>query len=350
MFSDENGCPSTLITGGVGQETVTTSNVTVAEINTSTIINVLCNGSATGVLEVLSPNTDPGYMYSWQDLNGNIVGSTSVASNLSAGTYILYADYNNTLGCTTTDTAVITELPIINPSAIITDVDCFGNSSGMLQGSVVGGTSPYNLLWNPGGVSGSMFNNLAGGVYTLTVTDDNGCQQVDTFVVNEPDVLLATITQNGYILTVSTPTGGVAPYSYSWFEQSSPFSSLGGGMNYVVSSYGTYYVEVVDANGCDVLSNTISYDEGPLGTIDAASFNVRVYPNPFRKEVTIDFGRLIIDGRINLVDVYGKLVETYELTNTDKHIIERDNKASGVYFIELELEDQYLDNIKLIIE
>ena len=151
-------------------------------------------------------------------------------------------------------------------------------------------------------------------------------------------------------MTVSGPNGGTLPYSYSWYEQSSPFSSLGGGLNYVVSSYGTYYVEVTDANGCEVTSNSVSYDEGPLGAIDISDLEIEVYPNPFRDEVTIDFGRVIFDGKINLVDVYGKLVDTYELSSTDKFVIERTNKSSGIYFIELELEGEYIENIKLIIE
>ena len=85
-------------------------------------MDVLCNGSSTGILYASNVNTDPGFTYSWQDLNGNVVSTSSVASNLSTGTYVLYADYNNTLGCTVTDTAFVSELPIINPSASITAV------------------------------------------------------------------------------------------------------------------------------------------------------------------------------------------------------------------------------------
>ena len=51
-------------------------------------------------------------------------------------------------------------------------------------------------------------------------------------------------------------------------------------------------VEVTDANGCEVTSNSVSYDEGPLGTIDISRLEIQVYPNPFRDEVTIDFGRV----------------------------------------------------------
>ncbi|MBT3621974.1 MAG: T9SS type A sorting domain-containing protein, partial [Flavobacteriales bacterium] len=58
-----------------------------------------------------------------------------------------------------------------------------------------------------------------------------------------------------------------------------------------------------------------------------------------------------VDGAtIRVVDVFGKQLEQYILTNTDKHILKRNNKASGVYFVEIEVEgtEKYIK--KLIIE
>ena len=338
-FTDENGCPSTLLNGGVDQQSVSANHTTVAEINPSSIVNVLCNGSATGVLEVLSPNTSAGYTYSWQDLGGTVVGNTNIASNLFAGTYVLYADYNNIAGCTSTDTAIVSELSAIDPLVSITNVDCFGNSTGVLQGSVQGGTSPYNMLWNPGGIAGSTANGLPAGSYTLTVTDGNNCQRIDTFEITQPLVLSASIDSVGYVLEAAIPTGGISPYSYSWREQLNSINEIGTGINYVVTSYGTYYVVITDANGCESLSNTITYEAGALGVLNLNDINLRVYPNPFREETTVDFGKTIDEVIIKVVDVYGKLIEVYELQNIDKYIIERNKKASGVYFLEIEIDD-----------
>jgi hypothetical protein len=66
-ITDVNGCSSTLINGGVDQQTIVASNTTVAQINTSNIVSISCNGAATGELEVLNPNTNFGYSYSGQD-------------------------------------------------------------------------------------------------------------------------------------------------------------------------------------------------------------------------------------------------------------------------------------------
>jgi len=349
-FTDNNSCSSTLINGGVSTQTISTSETTLAQIDTGSTINILCNGTATGSLEALNPNLNTGYTYSWQDLNGNVVDTTVNAINLLAGTYVLHAAYNNTPGCTTTDTATVTELSIINPSAVVTDVDCYGNSSGILEGSAQGGAPPYTYLWNPGALSDSSINNLTSGIYTLSVTDSNNCQEVDTFEVTEPQLLTVTVSESNYVLTAA-PIGGIFPYSYSWREQLQPFTEIGIGINYVVGSNGIYYVQVTDANGCPATSNSFEFNEVVTGVVAlSTTIALNIYPNPFNEETTVDFGREIKDATIRIVDVYGKVIERHEVKDQKKHIIKRGNKASGVYFMEVEINNEYINNFKLVIE
>ena len=242
-FTDLNNCPSSLINGGVSQQTIGTSVFTSANIDQATISPILCNGTASGNLQVLSPNTGVGYSYSWQNANnpGVSISTSTQAVNLLAGTYVLYAHYadannlgQNYDGCTTTDTATITELSAIQSTGTITNVDCYGNSTGSIAvNQIVGGTPSYGLQWNPGGQN----NTLTAGTYTLTITDANNCQQVDTFEVTQPQALSVSITQNGYVLTANTPNGGTAPFSYSWREQSSSNVHLQAGSTYIAVSY-----------------------------------------------------------------------------------------------------------------
>ena len=347
-FSDENGCPSTLTNGGVNTQTINTYDTTFAQINTSNISTILCNGSPAGMLEVLDPNIASGYSYSWQDLSGNVVGNDTTVSNLLAGTYVLYADYNMTTGCTSTDTATITELSLIDPSAVVTHVDCYGDATGVLQGSAQGGTPNYTYSWSNGGTTQNI-SSLQAGTYILTVTDNNNCHQADTFEVSQPQPLLTSITQSGYVLSSAIPTGGVPPYTYSWVEQTQPTVELGSLISYTVGVYGTYYVIVTDANGCEFISNAITYGDG-LGTIDlSGDITLSIYPNPFREETTVDFGQKISSASITIVDIYGKLIERYDLTDTDRYSIKRTNKASGVYFMEIEIGGIEVIN-KIIIE
>jgi hypothetical protein len=81
-----------------------------------------------------------------------------------------------------------------------------------------------------------------------------------------------------------------------------------------------------------------------------SGISLSIYPNPFKEETTVDFGREIQVASIKVVDVFGKLIEEHNIENTDKHILKRENKASGIYFMEIEVEQKVKIIYKLIIE
>jgi hypothetical protein len=344
VLTDDNGCSSSLIFGGISQSSVGFNNQTSSMINQSTVLNVLCYGTSTASLDVLSPNPNTvNYSYNWINIpSGVSVGTGNNVSSIPAGTYVLEAEYSDNLsfglpyvGCTSTDTIVVTEIDEINSQEQITDVDCFGNNTGNISvsppnGGIIGGTSPYVLQWNPGGMGGTIINNLVEGTYTLSVTDDNGCVKIDTFLVNQPNVLLVTISQNGATLT-ATVSGGTLGYTYRWKEVSSS-SVLQGSSSYMVLNYGTYYCEIEDANGCVTTSNEFIYSPT---SVDFTDLDLTIYPNPFTDRTTVDFGRVILDGDLKVIDILGNIVEIYELDNQRELVIERTTKSKGIYFVEI---------------
>ena len=334
-LTDVNACPSLVITGGVNQQVIGSMVYTEAEINAVTAL--ICNGTATGSLAVLNPNTNPGYTYSWENINnpgGGTVSNTIVANNLVAGIYVLYADYNATNGCTASDTLEVVEYAEILNSTLITDVACYGESTGSIAANASGTQIPYTYAWSNGQTTATA-TNLSVGNYTLTVEDGNGCTNAFAYTVDEPQALVANITQNGYVLAATTPLGGTAPFSYSWREQLNQNTSIGTGISYTVSTNGTYYVIVTDANDCVSQSNSFEY--GTTGVSDIGLFALSIYPNPFKEETTIDFGREIQAATVRVVDVFGKVIEEHTVTNTNKHILKRGNKASAIYFVEIEV-------------
>ncbi|MGY8989000.1 MAG: T9SS type A sorting domain-containing protein, partial [Flavobacteriales bacterium] len=357
ILTDVNGCSSSLMPGGTGQETLTYNYVTSSQVNQSTVQTVLCYGTSTGSLDVLSPNPNTtNYAYNWVNaLTGTSVGTGTTISNLPAGTYILEAQYMDGLsfglpydGCTTRDTIEITEIDQIVIQAVIRDVDCYDNNTGRISvhpnlgGSVSGGTpnssNPlYTYTWT-GLISGPSnqrtINNLTEGTYSLKVTDVNGCLEIDTFVVTEPDILVANVTQNGATLTVNV-TGGITSYSHSWRESSNPNLNLQGGTTYMVLTPGTYYCIVTDDNDCETMSNSFTYDNPT--SIDISDISLKIYPNPFRDRTTVDFGRIMIDGDLKVIDILGNVVDVYELENQRELVIERGTKSKGVYFVEIKI-------------
>ena len=342
-LTDANNCNSSIMPGGVGQFSLGYNNQTIAQINLSTIVNVLCYGTSTGSLDVLNPSTNPNYTYDWENVNspGTSVGTGSSVINLPAGHYVLMSQYSDSLnfglpysGCTSFDTIEITQIDEIDINSTITNVDCYDQNTGGISVLVSGGTSSYTLQWNPGSASGSNLNNITEGTYTLSVTDANGCLKVDTFIVTEPPLLVVNLTQNGATLN-ATVNGGVPGYTYRWKEFSSPNNILQqGGTSYMVLTPGSYYLEIEDNNGCITLSDTITFIENT--SVDILSLvDVSIYPNPFKESTTIDFGMLVPKAELRVVDIVGNIVDIYEVEDQRSLIIYKETKSKGVYFIEL---------------
>ena len=157
---------------------------------------------------------------------------------------------------------------------------------------------------------------------------------------------LAIDSLQTYILT-PTISGGTPPYSYSWRKQPQNNFEIGIGSTYTVGSYGSYYVIVTDINGCEITSNIITYIEtvNPNGILDLSSLDINIYPNPFKEQTTIDFGRVINTAELRIYDVLGKLLNEYKIKDVDRFILERQEKVNGVYFMEVEIDYQKMSYI-----
>ncbi|HLP14517.1 MAG TPA: SprB repeat-containing protein, partial [Flavobacteriales bacterium] len=139
-----------------------------------------------------------------------------------AGTYSVTVTDSN--GCAYNFTTQLFE-PLPLALSIETDsVGCLGTPLGSMVATVSGGTGPFTYLWS-NNVSNNTNTNpgLNAGVYTLTVTDDNGCTIMQTDTVFElifPSMAFTAVQpcnsgSNGSI--TATPTGGsTAAFNYSW--------------------------------------------------------------------------------------------------------------------------------------
>jgi gliding motility-associated-like protein len=203
----------------------------------------VCNGSIT---LATSGGTGP-YSYTWQPS----VSTGSMATNLCSGVYtVTVSDVNN---CSQTF-----QLPLSNsngPSGItitFTNVSCNSYCDGMAIASppITGGTAPYTYTWVTPPVASATISNLCAGVYTVQVTDANNCKFFQSVTISEPSPLNANANiQNPKCNGICdgsislSPTGGTAPYSYTW--------NTGSSSNSVTSLCpGVYSVSVFDNNGC----------------------------------------------------------------------------------------------------
>jgi gliding motility-associated-like protein len=216
-------------------------------------VNVFCFGSNTGSLTLAASNGTAPYTY-------GIVGSASSANNvitgLSQGTYNLIVEDNN--GCTVTLNGIITQ-PASGLTGVVnsvTDVLCFGNSTGAVSVTASNGTMPYSYTIAGNTNNTGVFNGLAAGNYNIQLTDANGCMSSVLATVNQPaaalTVAVASFTNavcnganNGTATAIAA--GGVNPTTYIYQWNTVPVQNTAVAANL---SAGTYSVTVTDDNGC----------------------------------------------------------------------------------------------------
>lgn len=142
-----------------------------------------CFGENDGSITVSVSGGTPGYFFNW---NNGATGN--VFPNAAPGTYTVTV--TDIRGC-----AAIGSYTIVSPQALntviqTTDVTQSGGSDGSATAIVNGGTIPYSYLWSTNETTSSI-NGLSAGSYGLTVTDQNGCTDVQIFTINEPDCTLS---------------------------------------------------------------------------------------------------------------------------------------------------------------
>ena len=332
-LSDANGCASELLVGGNDQQVIDALDTINVAIDPLSCFFIFCHGDSTGGVVLDWSTYDTSYSYNWYEANdpSTSLGTMMQIMNVAAGSYVVEANY---LGCVARDTMILTEPDPIQILGSITHLECYGDNDGAVDANVIGGTpsvNGYTYLWS-NNVTSQDLTNVGAGLYTLTVTDSVLCTASRSFRVEQPDELQATIVESSpFVLELSSVTGGVPSYTYTWYESN---TNVGSGTTYVVSSNGTYYLEVTDGNNCITTSNNITFNVA--GVEDGEGVGLRVYPNPFRDEATIEFGYTVNKATISIVDIYGKLIEQHEIANQNKFVITNKNKASGVYFLNIE--------------
>ena len=241
--------------------------------------DVTCFQGSNGEVSIVANGGTPLYTYSW-NAPGN--PTTYSVPGLSAGTYtVTISDANS---CTHTESVtVIEENSEITFSSIITGVSCNGLSDGAINPTVninFGPSTNFMYFWSNGGVSEDI-SGLVAGTYTLNVTHNtSGCQESESFIVNEPDVLSTVINKTdedciNFVGSVNAiPSGGTPAYSYFWDAPGNPISAYVGGL-----SVGTYSVTVTDFNGCQATASaTINPPVMPVASLSGTDLLCKNIP------------------------------------------------------------------------
>jgi hypothetical protein len=167
---------------------------------------------------------------------------------LTAGIYTAQATNPN--GCQSNLISVtITEPSNITANSVLVQPLCNGQSNGSIITNFSGGTGNLNYNWNIG-TSNANLSNIGSGIYTVQVTDQNGCSTSSSYILIDPTAITVTNTitnvncpgeNSGAISTNAQGGTGQLNYSWSTGQTSSNISNLNGG---------TYTLIVSDANQC----------------------------------------------------------------------------------------------------
>lgn len=131
-------------------------------------VSISCFGAADAMLSVRVVNGKSPYTYLWSQ------GATdSLLTDLGPGQYTVTA--TDFYGCTASFTFTLSEPTLLQASVQAQSTSTLQNPNGAASAlPVSGGSQPYTYLWSYGGQTQTI-NNLAPGIYTVTVTDTHGC-------------------------------------------------------------------------------------------------------------------------------------------------------------------------------
>jgi Zn-dependent metalloprotease len=353
--TDANGCKTT--------NSATITQPSAALTASKTQVNVLCFGNSTGSIDLTVSGGTTSYTYNWTATGGGSIPTGQAGnqdlSGLVAGNYSVVV--TDAKGCTVTNNTTISQ-PSAGLQASKTQVNvlCFGNSTGSIDLTVSGGTSGYSYSWtaSSGGTvpsgqqNGQDLSGLTAGVYTVVVTDANGCTTTNVTTITQPSAALTSSKTQVNVLCNGNSTGsidltvsgGTTAYSYSWTATGggSVPSGQAGNQDLTGLVAGVYNVTVTDANGCTTTNSaTITQPSAPLQS-SKTQINVLCFGNAtgsidltvsggttgYTYSWTASGGGSVPSGQANIQDLSGLVAGVYNVTVTDANGCTNNNSAT----------------------
>lgn len=243
--------------------------------------------------------------------------------------------------CATSDTVYVSAYDA--PAAPVIGGELFfcKNVPSPLWSSYVGGN-----LWTTTDPSDTIYI-VDPGTYGVTHTDIHGCSSYSEVSVQQyPEPQIPTISGEPnavYNNTYSYAVASLPDYTYNWI--------VTGGS--IVSGQGTNVIEVVwdqfitgtgeiqmtwaNAYGCESTQfYAVSVD---VSVQEIIASNLRIYPNPTRDVVNIQWDFMNENTFLTVFDNTGKLLSTQKLNNQTLHILDLSGYENGVYQLRLSNEN-----------
>ncbi len=256
----------------------------------------------------------------------------------------LNPNYVGKIGSGRLNAAVAVELAKKYTNLQITPQVTYGcaENTGKIEIQIQNGTAPYNYLWSNGSTE-SVLENLANGIYSVTITDATGCKTGNLNVA-----LQAVTTQLSYDITNPSNTElndgaidltitGDQVISLQWNNGSTQ-------QNQRNLTEGYYIVNVQTLNGCvineviELVNETIPGDSDngnpriEFRTQNPTNnFEMTIYPNPTSSNATITWTGTA--ATLNVMNANGQAIMNLEVNQINA--IELNTLATGMYYVQM---------------
>lgn len=247
IVTDAKGC-------SVTSELYEISQPALLVVNITPVNAVLCNGDKNASLRANAAGGLAGYTYKWHTVpDTGVLGTNVTLGGIGIGTY--YVEVTDTKNnVSKSDSFIINEPQKLDNTLSADYTLCGDGNDWTIAQTPVGGTKPYNYLWNTGATT-EILKNVVPGTYSVTVTDFNGCSFTKSISFVAPahldaseTIKMPTCYLGSDAKIVVTPIAGTAPYTYLWNtgEKTNTLSN---------ASAGEYSIEITDFRGCKITRN-----------------------------------------------------------------------------------------------
>ncbi|MEY4927247.1 MAG: hypothetical protein RI894_1683 [Bacteroidota bacterium] len=171
--ASDDACPlKALATIGFVLEVIAPS----VSLSFTNVNNPSCFGMNNGTITAVGSGGTPPYVYS-----GGISWSPQgVFTQLASGTYTV--SVSDAVGCSSSASTMLIEPTPLSATMFVTPSDC-SNLTGAITAIATGGVSPYTYIWTDGSTTPTP-TTLITGIYTITITDANGCTTTGSTGIN----------------------------------------------------------------------------------------------------------------------------------------------------------------------
>ena len=269
---------ATDLTAGVYEVTITlagdvcfiTETIVVGNVDGPSVTNIATTDAtcdANNGTAIIEPQS---YTYTWND-----GGNGATRSDLVAGTYTVTVTDILTACFDIVEVIIEENSPMTVEAMIFNEPNC-GNADGSVAILSTNGQNP-TVTWEDG-TTGAARNDLPAGTYTVTVTDDNGCEATTTFTLTN-NVSGAVVSASDTQTSCIGSADATVDYSVSLdpdFEMPETIQIVDGDGNGYENgqlSAGNYCIVVTDGNGCIAGEACFEVTEPAALNLDVASFD-----------------------------------------------------------------------------